>query len=850
MHRIVEFFRDRRGGAMLFSGAIGLTVLGSVGAMMVNLTWQEAHVEELRGALRASLSASADLLRRATEDGVEAKIKERVADFMRGLAQGLTVDADDVTVTHDAATKVTWVTVGGSVESAFQNLWGAGEGNAVMRPILRVGVALPVNRYEVAVALNVGHNMRKPMPGDSSRTKMQVALDALESALSILEEKNTKDPGSLAIALVPYSNMVNVADTSGSGETAGKRRYARMLTGAEISAGTVSDAAKNTDNHYYDLYTSYGRSLVDDMDKLISRKLPITETTPDWNLREEDEDIELTTLMPGTSHNWTVDGKDFWNGCVMHRWGAYWEPDARPSDWDADDLNNNSSHYPAKTTPAIWSTGGPTMSPTPLWYSDAPPDVGDPNTRFTAFSYPDSSIGGSADSRIEALLKETLTPGSVVGTATTPGKLIETSTSQPVARIARMRGGNDWGLGTHPNVVAGGHKTCTLDAIQPLTNDVTELRNYIAAFNYQPQYGGTGSAALPHLAVIWGVRVLSPLWQEIWDVTDSIGRARALAPCYGNNTANCTQQLKKVIVLFGADKTQAGVFGHGGTAFEEDNSRNPLMNAWNNKALCSGTQQQLGLLPTGTGVSDWKDAANEKDPSDFNNLFGTNTGGGGTFTQVAAEGLVRNWYVIFNGTSVANSTSIIDSTMVNLFQAMTPWQLFRGDEITNNCSVSDVFAGKTSGGCTLSGGSNLNLDGRLIHRPACRPKSVFGPFGEIDALVRVGKWDVVENVAPFQSPEAPTSWTVDTDRDSLMAHGLQEAKDWFLKACEFAGDRDIDIVGVTISRAGGRSVMEDCVDKAGGAPGERNVIVAGTATDLENTFRSIFLAGAKLRFLN
>ena len=333
--------------------------------------------------------------------------------------------------------------------TAFANLWGGGGGGSgtVQLPSVRVGVALDSSRYEIAVAADLSYSMLGSMPSGSG-TRMEALRSALGVAIDVLEDQVTANPGSMSAAIVPFGNVVNVADTSGSGQTAGKRRYARILTGASVTSTSVSAAAKATDHHYYDMYASYGRGLVDMTPLISKKKLPITETTADWDLRAA-ESIDVAALMPGSGATWAVNGKDFWNGCVMARWGGYWNADARPSAWDSTDLDNNASLYPATANVAAWSTGGTALQNQPLHISDAPPDSASPNTRFRAYSFPDSSIGGTADARIEAVLKETLTDGSVVGTATTPGALISTTTTSPVSILAQMRGFTTGGAPTN-----------------------------------------------------------------------------------------------------------------------------------------------------------------------------------------------------------------------------------------------------------------------------------------------------------------------------------------------------------------------------------------------------------------
>ena len=867
MRGVASFLRCRRGGAMLYAGAMGLMVLASVGAMMTNYAWEEAQHEELRGALRASISASSRLLSEASDLSVQTQIKSRIANFMRGLVDNLEVDDSDITITHNATTQETWITIGGQAKYAFTKLWGSGGGGGgtVQLPAVRVGVALDSSRYEIAVATDLSSSMRN-LIGTTSTTKMEALRSALGVAIDVLEDQVTTTPGSMAAAIVPFGHVVNVADTSGSGQTAAKRRYARMLTGAAVTSTSVSAAAKGTDNHYYDLYASYGRGMVD-MTPLISKKLPITESTPDWNLRQ-DETISIATLMPSSANkdDWSVNGKSFWNGCVMARWGAYWDAGARPTSWDATNLDSNASLYPAATNVAAWSTGGPTLTNRPLHLSDDPPSSTSPSTRFTAYSFPDSSIGGTADARIEAVLRETLTPNSVTGTSTTPGALIDTPTTRPVSYLARMRGFNDWSRTNRNGETVDGDAFCPTNPILPLTDTAATLRAYNGQLTHVPQFGKRGVTYL-HLGIVWGLRALSPLWKGVWSVTDAQGAARPLAPCFGNNTANCAQDIKKTIVILSDGANFPGYPMHGRAAMghlpqvgtqSEGEVRNPQMDTSTGigTALCGGNQSASGMLPTGTSAATWKTAAYDKNASDFNGRFpsGDLDTIDGTFETNAALALAGHWQEIVSP-DASPPPPIPITRLQTVFELMTPWQVFRGEKMSINgtsCSVSDAFAGKTPTGCQLTG-EDLGLDGRITQRPACRPTMPFGPYGNIDDFMRIGGQDVVAGASPFQSA---STWTLDTSYVDMRDHVDTYLNKWMEDACSLANDRGVSIVGVYIGNGTDPNnqphinFLESCVDRAGGTAGVQDVHVAPTKAALETAFREIFTIRSNLRFLN
>ena len=856
--RLWAFCKDRRGGAMLYSGAFGLMLMASVGTMMTNYAWQEAQHEELRGALRAAISASSRLLAEVSDTNVQAQIKSRIADFMRGLQPGLEVDDDDITITHNATTQETWITIGGSAKYAFSNLWGGGGGGSgtVQLPSLRVGVALDSSRYEIAVAADVSYSMRGVMPSGGG-TRMEALRSALGVAIDVLEDQVDTNPGSMSAAILPFGNVVNVADTSGSGQTEGKRRYARILTGAAVTSTSVSAAAKATDHHYYDMYASYGRGLVD-MTPLISKKLPITETTADWDLRAA-ESIDVAALMPGSGATWAVNGKDFWNGCVMARWGAYWNADARPSTWDSTALDNNASLYPATANVAAWSTGGTALQNQPLHISDAPPDSASPNTRFRAYSFPDSSIGGTADARIEAVLKETLTDGSVVGTATTPGALISTTTTSPVSVLAQMRGFNDWGRTNQSGETQDGDALCGENAILPLTDDAADLRTYTSSLTNVPRLG-RASATYLHLGIVWGVRALSPLWRSVWNVSSAQGTALPLTPCVGNNTANCAQDLKKIIVILSDGGNVTGIPADGrasrgrlpsASVQTEANVQNPLMTGSQgiNYSLCGAQVDGIGMLPTGTGGATWQTAAEDTGASDFNGRFTGQLDADKTFSTTASTALANDWRTIVD----PNASNALRDSWADWFDLMTPWEVFRGEKMTiasTACSVADAFAGKTPTGCGRPGEA-FGLDGRPTQRPPCRRSIPFGAYGNVDDFMRIGDQDVVAGASPFQSD---TAWTLTTNATTKNSHTKATLDGWMDAACEFANDRDVSIVGVYLGLTayGQRNInfLEACVDKAGGSTGVQDVHVAPTKAALETAFREIFTIRSSLRFLN
>ena len=209
------------------------------------------------------------------------------------------------------------------------------------------------------------------------------------------------DAGIRSCRSVPRSGS---PDTSLAGQTPGKERYVRLLTGADAG----SAAARATSGHWVDTFHHYGTGT--NMDSLAQRNLPaasLANGAQDWEMNGT-ESIDVSSQVPALG-TWSVNDQDFWNGCVMARWGAYWDAVAQPAGWTATDASN----WPAKSDAARWTSGGLALTGAPLHLSDEPPDSGKPSTRFTAYSWPDARISGTSDVRLHAVLAETLVPGTV-----------------------------------------------------------------------------------------------------------------------------------------------------------------------------------------------------------------------------------------------------------------------------------------------------------------------------------------------------------------------------------------------------------------------------------------------------
>ena len=328
---------------MLIGGSIAMLAMAGAGSMLANYAWREAQEAEIEATLRAGVAAAAHLMR-GDLAAAEEQIKQRVADFMRGLLDDLTITSDDIFVQHDFATNRTTVTVAGNGLYAFKSLWAAGGTGAPESLNVQVIVEFDASQFEFALALDVSRSMGLT-PSGWSVTRLDALKDTIDTVAQTVDAVSTTNPGIVTLALVPYSNVVNVADTSGMSRTEAKERYVRMLTGAEYS----THASRDSEGHWVDTFHYYGTGA--DMGPLASRDLPDFLTVTDWNLHQPGvEDVSTQVPVLG---RWDFEGSDFWNGCVMARWGAYWDPDARPIVWDPGDPGN----WPARKTVAGWEPG-------------------------------------------------------------------------------------------------------------------------------------------------------------------------------------------------------------------------------------------------------------------------------------------------------------------------------------------------------------------------------------------------------------------------------------------------------------------------------------------------------------
>ena len=809
-----SFWRDTRGGAMTIAMASAILLISGAGAGLSNYAWREAQWEELRNALRAAVSTTGHLLSRITEATAQELMKERIAEVMTGLVPGLTMDADDVTITHDAGTRVTEISVAGNAAYPVSDIWGGSDGVAdasTTLPGTSVRVRLTTERHEIAVATDLSGSMRERLGTSGTRfTALQAAMNV---AVDLVEESEGANPGSMLMAIVPFSSTVNVADTSGTGDTEGKRRYARMLMGTEPG----STAAAATTGHWVDTFHSYGSGSAPG--QVNARTLPdFFSGGTDWDLRATGVDIDVSSHAPSLG-TWTVDGIDFWSGCVMARWGAYWNSAARPSDWDQ--ASPGTALWPAAAVPAAWTPASSALTSRPLHLSDVPPDAAHPSTRFVAWSWPDARIGGIADAQLELAMLMTLEPG------------LRTTMIDRRRRSTRSAlGYNDWSLSTPAYLAGGGDKGCIPHPIVPLSADAASLRTAIAGLGVHRGYQRRGQTFL-HLGTVWGLRAVSPLWRTTWGTSDEQGVARPLAPCASGETGtHCDDQVEKTLVLVTDGNTTVSTVMHEGRAGVSVNaSTNAQMRGGRGeRSLCT-----LIRADGGTGQGTWKGAEAESTAAAFNGHFTTEANGKfGTQTAAVVQALE---------TAVDDTDQAVNhGTWATLIGALTPWQLFRGNGWESTNSVIDKLVDPNNA---------LGLQGRPSHRDPCRVTGLWSPYGRMDDWVNIGG-QPFGGVSPFNT----TGWPASLTQAQMRARLRTRLTDWFSASCATANERGVRIEAVYIGgsdeayQRNAQAELEACIDAAGGDPNETDLYVTPTAATLATAFREIFSVNRNLRFLD
>ncbi|MCY4012688.1 MAG: hypothetical protein OXG82_08245 [Gammaproteobacteria bacterium] len=839
-HALTGFARSQGGGGMLVAGVFLLITMAVVGERMTNYAWREAQWEEIRAAVRAAVASSGSLL--ADPGANVVAISERVAEFATAALGGLTVEAGGVAVSHDAGTDITTVVVGGGY--VFDTLWGRGDRDGDVVAIEHtVKTRLENDRYEVAMALDVTPSMDEVFP--PGRVKLEALKEAVDNVANTLEVASRTVPGSILVSVVPFGTVVNAADTCNPDETtgacradrsAGKERYLRMLAGARGTlAASLADAraarASGESGHWVDTFHQYGAG--QGLGPLRHRFLPADLLDDrDWNLRREDVDIDVSALAPGLD-TWTVRDADFWNGCLMARWGAYWDTSARPPGWRPDHPGN----WPATKAVPAWSPRAPALpDDTPLHLSDAPPTARDPHTLFTAYSWPDARVSGHADHLLQGTMLQMQHPDAQ---ATNDTQAADWPTSAD----------NDWSLADH----RGGSTLCPESPVIPLTDDFPALRRTMAALTTIEGHRASDrlvAGTYLNLGVVWALRTLSPLWQDVWHVRDHRGVPRPGIPCApGDDPTGCDGSLVKSLLLVTDGVNFPTRVVGGRTLDREDHARNA---SWNS-VLCDHAYGDLG--------ADYHEAARTDAPWAFNRHFSGMVDANGRLNTIGRDLFADGFLRMAHDTGNADRRRALLDTLsapVTAGVAATPWQLFRGRDV----EIVNALVAPDSG---------FDLDGRpVLIDNRCRLSSAFSAYGRIDDLVYIGETGEtprsspvpVSGAAPFRIDENDRRrWALPrhapyTDSKLLTQFpgALTERLDeWLFDACALAGRRGVRINAIYIGDATRTSeigVLEQCVDAAGGNPSQRDVFVTPGADDLIDAFEQVFTIRRNLRFFS
>ena len=811
---VVAFARSRKSGAMFIGGSLAMLAMASAGGMMSNYGWREAQEEEIDAALRAGVSASAHFMR-GNLTTAEDEIKQRVADFMRGLLGDVSISKDDIDIDHDFSTNRTTIKVEGNATYAFKNLWAAGRtGDPESLTGEQVVVEFDASQFEFALALDISRSMGN-RPAGWSVTRLDALKDAINAIAQTVDDVSKTNPGIVTVSLVPYSNVVNVADTSGSNQTDPKERYVRMLTGAEYSTQTSRD----TEEHWVDTFHSYGTG--DDMGPLASRSLPDFLTATDWNLRQaEAADVSAQAPAVGT---WTTRGEDFWNGCVMARWGAYWDPAARPVLWNPTDANN----WPAETDVAGWEPGSTGIHDLPLHLSDAPPDENDRNTRFTAYSWPDARIHGFGDSWLKEVMQQTLDPGYAP-------LLLDHGISA-----------NSWHLRAADR---GGSLLCPEPFIVPLTDDLTALQTANTFDVVQLQSATLSGQTFLHLGIVWGLRTLSPLWRDVWNTKSVSGDHLPRTPCLdGGTTLRCSQFVEKAIVIVSDGANYFGDTRRGRSFGYFDPANAITSNPHFAFGRCDGTFR----APVN---ADFRAAISAEDPATFAGNFDVDASG--VFTPSGLSSVLDGFqaahpYLSTLDPMVNPADQAVVDQVRNLWEHalkdVTPWQLFRGHDANSPTKSTDAID------VLLDPANAFDIEGRPVQNGHyCRPHTPFSAYGRVEDLVYVGDGPPVSGVAPFSVP----TWLWSSPSTDLQAPNTDRLDDWFREACDIAGQRGVRIHAIYIggdTRPHDQSaiaLLEECVDRGyGGNPLADEVYATPTAQELKDAIEDIMDIKRTLRFV-
>lgn len=889
----VSFVRGAEGGAMVIAQSFLIVFLGGLGAAMVNYSWRDAQWAEVHSAQRAAAAAGGVLLQSDPD-----KAREVTEAVLEALVPGLVLPTVTVTTNSDGTINIEYT--GGALP--INDLWGGErQGSLESLPDSEYKVEIDHSRYEVALALDISRSMGDRFGhGPASRPKIDSLKDAVRDVTTAVRAVNQEYPGAIMVSVVPFSALVNVADTDASlpladatapqGRTKAKERYVRMLAGAEYGGSAIAIGSSTTpattlfyakaaaDNRYgqwVDTFHRYGDGK--DMGALRAQGLPDDLLrNANWNLRRTARTIDISTQRPANP-NWTVDDIDFWNGCLMARWGAYWATlDDSPS----------SRTWPVSMDAPAWSPKGNKLAGAPLHLSDVPPDAANPHTLFTAYSWPDASISaidpgsnqadvtqgpGSADHWLQVVMARMLRPSG-------------TALPLSVEGFGRRRY-NDWNAGyltiggttirapRTRNTVNSGHAMCPKSAILPLTDDADQIEDYVNDFEiakYGPSGSGvTRSGALTTFSrptttylprgLAWALRTISPLWQSVWDLQDLRGESRPVATCGAGEVSGCDLRTQKSIILvsdggnvahsrFGAVPSTTGV--------ASDADLNPLMELEYHESVCIGSGDSQ--------LTNYHNAWAEPNEASFNAQFksaGVRLDNNGHFDSDPSDPMDRALEA-FKAFEAHYPSLAGDSTRHTARAAalrdFTPWEFFRSSKLGIGSTAADAIMDPNNKFVDTNS-TTVRSFGRPVQIGSwCQPQIYFGPYGGYDELVLVGsdgagttgdRRPPEVDVAPFADSDAPAPTTSEAELRQITRRANAKLDGWMNEVCDLIGQRGVGMHAIFLGGAqDSPKTMKDCITNAGG-DWKSDLYATPNSQLLEEAFRKLFRVERTLRFL-
>ncbi len=442
---------------------------------------------------------------------------------------------------------------------------------------------------------------------------------------------------------------------------------------------------------------------------------------------------------------WDWDTNRF-TGCFMARWGAYWETAARP-------------------VPLAWPAS---LDGEPLHLSDVAPDPRNANTLFTPYSWPDAGPAGNIDARLQWAMADILAGSSPSG-------------------VRDWVGDNDWSL---PD--GGGDALCPDSGVTPLSDDVALVRRRIADLDsIDPGPAGRG-ATYPHLGIVWGLRMLSSGWGDVWNTRDFRGVRRPAPP---------DADLHKAILVVSDGDATAGQATRGQLGrLRVDAGR--TMNPYVQSPACSTwwmvVPEPPGHLYEGATATD--DAA-------FNASFGS-------------------------GWRAGLATALATPALAGRLGGFDPVDVFRGTSAAFADVLVDVGLPRPT----------------QIRRHLCDYTSFFGPYGRLGDPLYVGG-DPAFDASPWPARgDLPAPYpTRSAEPTNKMKDRLYE---WWDASCTIAASRDVKVHTVFIGDDDQYSAPHiNALRRCSAATGGESFVTPDSAT-LDNVLGRLIQIRRRLRFVD